>query len=430
MQVKKVHSICFLFQSASFGSWQKNAGGIGHRAFFDRRGKATIGNGDIGNLIRRRPALDENRLLGKADKPAMADINISNNRNRAPFHRPAAGISQGHVHADLRGLDHAVPDIDVFNITAARGIGFEAQGHFQVRAVKVVVLSKHIFNAAGSFAPESNAPVTRFEHTIFDDNIPARDVNILPVAVAAGFDGDAIVAVAEIAILDQDAVAGIRVAPVRVGTFGIHSDVADSDIGAIDRTHDPHRRIDDVNALDENIGAADRLDEIGAQMGIGAKDTLGDGHSLGGQLDQPGRIIGRSPRMPKSALSIQCAFAGDGDVGLPESIDERRVIHHFRAFVTREYRWQIIHGVGAEKDGGLSVKAKVHIVLEMYGAGQKDSRRHNHPAPAGTAAIINRLAEGLGAISDTVALSAAMGDDEIAVGKFRGNNVREDGGHR
>ena len=93
----------------------------------------------------------------------------------------------------------------------------------------------------------------------------AGDVDAAAVVVAAGLDGDAVVAGVENAILDQHVAARFRIAAVVVGAVAEDIHAADGDVGAENRIDLPHRRIVNGDAFDQHVLAAIRLDEVGPQ---------------------------------------------------------------------------------------------------------------------------------------------------------------------
>ena len=70
------------------------------------------------------------------------------------------------------------------------------------------------------------------------------------IAVAAGLDGDAVVAGVEEAVLDQDVVAVFGVTAVVVVAVGVDGDAAGGEVGAEDGVQLPHGRVGDGDALD------------------------------------------------------------------------------------------------------------------------------------------------------------------------------------
>ena len=103
---------------------------------------------------------------------------------------------------DFADFDFA--EEDVLDGAAAHGVAFEAEGFIQVGAVEPAVLEEHIAHAAGDhFASDGQRAVAIFHVAIPDDYVFAGDAHAAAIAVATGFDGDAIVAGIEGAVLYQ-----------------------------------------------------------------------------------------------------------------------------------------------------------------------------------------------------------------------------------
>jgi len=170
---------------------------------------------------------------------AIANINVLNDRSGMAAERALIP----HRHADARpgGFDRAIANVDVLDKTAARHAGFQSHGNIQIRAVKTAILGKDIFHAAGDFTTHRDAAVAVLENAIPNHEVPAGDVDAAAVNVPSRLDGDSIIPVADMAILDQNIRAGIRVATVGVWAVGVHRDTRNGHIRAIKRMQHPHR---------------------------------------------------------------------------------------------------------------------------------------------------------------------------------------------
>ena len=84
---------------------------------------------------------------------------------------------------------------------AALGVGLEAQGAIEVGTVHLAVLDEDIAAIAGDLAPDDHAAVAVLHRAAADDKVLRGDGHATPVVVAAGLDGDAVVARVEDAVL-------------------------------------------------------------------------------------------------------------------------------------------------------------------------------------------------------------------------------------
>ena len=122
--------------------------------------------------------------------------------------------------------------------------------------------------------PIDDAAVAVLHRAVADDDVLDRHVHAPAVVVAAGLERDAVVAGVEGAALDQHVAARLRIAAVVVRAVAADRHVAHRDVLAEDRMDLPHRRVDDRDALDEDVAAAVRLDEVRPQPVALAEDAL------------------------------------------------------------------------------------------------------------------------------------------------------------
>src|SRR5215467_7434435 len=86
----------------------------------------------------------------------------------------------------------------------------------------------------------------------------------------------------------------------------------------------PHRRVTNRDTIDQHVLTTIRLDELRAQVMTVAEDAVFYGHAFFGHFEQ--RVaIGTALYFPwppvfVSALAVECAFAGDGNVLLVEGV--------------------------------------------------------------------------------------------------------------
>jgi hypothetical protein len=124
--------------------------------------------------------------------------------------------------------------------------------------------------------------------------------------------------------------------------------------------------------------------------------------------------------------AIERALAGDRDVLLFESVDERGVIHALHALPTRVDQRQVVSRIAAEADGGVAGNMQVDAAEQVDGTGEKLAGRHDHAASARVGAGFNRFAEGRGAVGLAVAARAKYGQDEhLARGELGRPDARQ-----
>src|SRR5437660_5002322 len=114
----------------------------------------------------------------------------------------------------------------------------------------------------------------------------------------------------------------------------------------------PHRRIDDVNAFDQDIARTIRLNEIWSQVVSFSEDSILHRHSALTVIEQLAdagtggsfaAFFASGPRPPVLIRSraIERAATCNSDILLFERVDERRVVHALSAFEARVKNRQI-----------------------------------------------------------------------------------------
>ena len=101
-----------------------------------------------------------------------------------------------------------------------------------MRAVHPAVFDEDIPNVSGYLASDRDAAVPILHGAVADDQVLAGHAHAAPVAIAAGLDGDAIVARIEQAAFDQHVGATFRIAAIVVRTVARDLDVAHGDVAA------------------------------------------------------------------------------------------------------------------------------------------------------------------------------------------------------
>lgn len=90
-----------------------------------------------------------------------------------------------------------------------------------------------VAHTAGDFAADSDGAAVAVHGAVDDHDVLRGHVDSPAVGVAPGFDGDVVVVGAEVAVADDDVVAGFGVAAVGVGVGGarVGADAVDGDVG-------------------------------------------------------------------------------------------------------------------------------------------------------------------------------------------------------
>ena len=148
-------------------------------------------------------------------------------------------------------------------VPAAHGVALEAERAVEVGAVHGAIFDEDVAAAAGDFATDDHAAVAVFHGAAAHDDVFRGHVDAAAVAVAAGFDRDAIVAGVEDAVFDEDVAARFRITSVVVGAVGIDRETAHGDVSGKYGVNFPHGRADDRDALDEDVFTTVGLNKIG-----------------------------------------------------------------------------------------------------------------------------------------------------------------------
>lgn len=144
------------------------------------RWKGAVCNRHVGDFPVRQ-AFDENGLPRERVKFAVAYVYVAHARNEISGR--AFRVFQRHVNARPRRVHGAVADEHIFDEPAARGVGFEAHGHVEIRAVEAAVLGEDIAQSAGRLAAERHAAVTVLKFAVLNDDVLARDIHAATVMI-------------------------------------------------------------------------------------------------------------------------------------------------------------------------------------------------------------------------------------------------------
>src|SRR5262245_5762933 len=189
----------------------------------------------------------------------------------------------------LRNLpDFQVADEDVFDHVAAHRVVLDPDRDVELRAVELTVFSEYVADPGGGFAADRDGAMSVFHVAAANYDVLRRHPDTAAVGIASGFDRDAVVTGVEEAVLDEHVAARFGIAAVSVRAARKHLDVEPSDgnVRAQHRMHLPHRRVAEFHALDQDVCAAVRLDEIGPQVVTRSIHAVAHRHAALGQIEQ------------------------------------------------------------------------------------------------------------------------------------------------
>ena len=259
---------------------------------------------------------------------------------------------------------------------------------------------------------------------VANDEIAAGNVDAAPVGIASGFNRDAVVARVKGAVFDQDVGAGFGIAAIVIGAVRIDAHAADRDIGAEHGIQFPHGGVLHREAFQQHVRAPVGLNEVGSQIVSGAVHALGNRHVPVGRCDQGIAVLiliragaaGSALPVPPVGFvgaAIERAGAGDGDVGLPEGVDEGRVIHALGAFPAGIDHGQIMRGIRTEAQRGAARNVQVDVALQVNGPGQEGAGGNDDSPTTSRGAGRDGFPDTFGAIVGPAGLRAVAGDVEI-----------------
>src|SRR5215510_10970738 len=143
----------------------------------------------------------------------------------------------------------------------------------------------------------------------------------------------------------------------------------------------PHRRVADGDALDQNVSAAIRLNEVRPQIRTFAENSFADGSPLRPEFDQPlsCRSLGVAPTPPMRLvrLAVDCSRTGDGEVPLFKCINERRIVHQLGTFPARKHNWKVSARIGNELENRSFSEMQIHATLQAYRCRQEFALRND-----------------------------------------------------
>ena len=268
------------------------------------------------------------------------------------------------VEVDLEHGLAALTDTDVahvyaFDHAAPTCIRLDAQHAFQGRRIHLAVVGKDVATAATYLRPNDHAAVSVLHHTTADDDVLAGHVTQPSVAVAPALDGYAVVACVEEAVLDEHAVARLRVASVAVRSVVLEMNILHMNVGTLQRMQHPEGGAQQGDALNAYALALVQTDELGTHavgksesaQGIALSGFVAHRHSVLAILQQTlattltlthdarlppitFRTAPRPPRFPR-ATAVDSAFTRDSDVRRLEGIDARRKVVAVETFPRR-----------------------------------------------------------------------------------------------
>ena len=206
---------------------------------------------------------------------------------------PAANLVVLVVEVDFQYalLAHAhlnITHVDVLNDATAAGVGLDAHDAIQVGRVHHVVLRIDVAATTRNLRADDHTAVAVLHLAVADDDVLAGAVPEPSVAVASALDGDAVVARVEEAVLNEHAVARLRVAAVAVGPVVGNLHPAHGDVLRQQGMDDPKGRAQQGEVLHQDVLTLIEVDELRAQAVLLGEDALVHVHAVLGLLQQSG----------------------------------------------------------------------------------------------------------------------------------------------
>ena len=154
---------------------------------------------------------------------------------------------------------------DVFDEGSAAGAGLDVDGEGFGEG-EFAVADADVADAAGGFAADADAGEDGVgEGAVGDGDVFGGDVGIgadlrCGFGAAAGFEGDAVVAGGDVAVVDEDVLAGVDVDAVAVAAGGADGEVLDDDVAAERGVERPHEVVAGGEVFEAEVGAVDGFD--------------------------------------------------------------------------------------------------------------------------------------------------------------------------
>jgi len=244
-----------------------------------------------------------------------------------------------------------------------------------------------------------------------DPNVLAGACGIPSFLVASRFQADGVVAHVQMAVLNQDPAAPVRVDAIVIRPMSHHGDATNGQILAPDRVNVPGGPVLHRDPFQQDPAAMDELNEIGPDtVFFPAEDALLHRRSRPPHFHQPGHAgLLVLPGPPRLALAVQSTLAGDGHVFAVPSIGEGGVVVAPDAAPLLEDDGQVIFVPCAEADFGPFLKVKFNPALEVNRPGHPDPRGDNQASSPALMQLVNSLRECRSAIA------AGFGQTDLAV---------------
>ena len=135
-------------------------------------------------------------------------------------------------------------------------------------------MCKHVLATTADFRANHHAAVSVLHFAVADDDVLGGHVALTSIAVASALDGDAVVARIEETVLDQHAVAALRVTAVTVGTVVDHLHAAHGDVGRMQGMDDPEWRAKQGDVFHQNALTLVEVHQLWAQTVFRTEDAL------------------------------------------------------------------------------------------------------------------------------------------------------------
>ena len=358
----------------------------------------------------------------------VADVDVADRRRAVLVVREVRPLVE-RVDGQTDELVADVPDLDGIDGDLLQRAASPAVRLDEDRAVHVAapaVDEPQVLHAAGDLAADAEQRVRVHDLAVAHEDVLGRRREPPGVAVAPRLDDDAVVALVEPAVLNDDVAAHLYVDAVVVAAVRVDVKVAHRRVLAQVEVKRPERRIAHLEAVPRHALAAVELHELWTGVGILHLVYLAPLHRIvrrapGVELQTGGldAVLLRNPRIPGRVLPLafvpaQRARAGDRDVRAGVGVDERRVVHALHPLPRGMHGRQIVLWILREHDLGPFGEVKLAVRAEMYRAGEPFPCRHDDAAAAGFLARGHRLGERIRA-EGPVGLRPKICDREVPV---------------
>ena len=344
-------------------------------------------------------------------------------------------VVQVNLQDRLLALAHLdVAGVDVLNDAASAGVRLDAYHALQLGRVHHVVVGKDVAAATADLRADDHAAVAVVHDAVADDDVLRGFAPEASVVIAAALDGDAVVARVEEAVLNEHAVAALRVAAVAVGAVVGNLDATHRDVLAEQGVNDPEGRTQERHVLNENVVTLVQVDELRAQAVVLVETALVHVDTVLSSLQQTGTrtaalvnhaglvakgvLAAHGPPRLVRAAAVDGALARDGYVLLLVSIDAGTQVPAVDALPAGRHDGVEV-GLEDKLQHGILLHNEVNVRKKGDSPRVKRSCRHDDATTALLGAGSNGLVNGF-LVFHCGGLDAGsvLGNNKIAVGKL------------